>query len=100
VPLSGPGGSGGGALVLASNRRPLLVSDLLPAPPGKVWEVWTIPAGGKPVSAGLMSGGSNDVVELQSDLPPGTTVAITPEPDDGTQHGGPTGTIALSGGLS
>ena len=62
VPLSGPGGQGGGALVLASDRKPLVVSDLLPAPPGKVWEVWTIPADGVPVSAGLMQGGSDNVL--------------------------------------
>ena len=100
VPLSGPNGEGGGALVLASDRKPLVVSDLLPAPPGKVWEVWTIPAGGAPVSAGLMQGGSDNVLVLPNPVDAGTTVAITAEPDDGTQHGGPTGSIALSGGLS
>ncbi len=62
--------------------------------------MWTIPAGGTPVSVGLMQGGSENVLELQRPLAAGTTVAITAEPDDGTQHGGPTGSIALSGGLS
>jgi hypothetical protein len=100
VSLSGPGGSGGGAVVLAADRKPLVVADLLPAPPGKVWEVWTIPPGGAPVSVGLMRGGPENVLVLQKPLDPTATVAITPEPDDGTQHAGPTGTIALSGGLS
>jgi anti-sigma-K factor RskA len=100
VTLSGPGGSGGGAVVLAADRKPLVVADLLPAPPGKVWEVWTIPPDGKPVSAGLMHGGPENVLQLQGPLDPTTTVAITAEPDDGTQHAGPTGSIALSGGLS
>ncbi len=100
VPLSGPGGEGGGALVLAADKKPLVVSDLLPAPPGKVWEVWTIPSGGAPVSAGLMQGGSDNVLQLQDPVSSGTTVAITAEPDDGTQHGGPTGSIALSGGVT
>lgn len=100
VPLSGPNGEGGGALVLAADRKPLVVSELLPAPPGKVWEVWTIPVGGAPVSAGLMQGGSDNVLVLPDPVAAGTTVAITAEPDDGTQHGGPTGSIALSGGLS
>jgi len=100
VALSGPGGSGGGAIVVAADRKPLVVSDLLPAPPGKVWEVWTIPTGGTPVSAGLMGGGSDNVLQLQKPLVPGTTIAITAEPDDGSQHAGPTGSIALSGGFS
>jgi anti-sigma-K factor RskA len=100
VALSGPGGTGGGAVVLASDRKPLVVADLLPAPPGKVWEVWTIPPDGKPVSVGLMRGGPENVLELPQQLDPTSTVAITPEPDDGTQHAGPTGSIALSGGLS
>ncbi len=100
VTLSGPGGEGGGALVLAADRKPLVVSDLLPAPPGKVWEVWTIAEGGVPVSAGLMRGGPENVLQLQDPVVPGTTVAITAEPDDGTPHAGPTGSIALSGGLS
>jgi anti-sigma-K factor RskA len=100
VALSGPGGAGGGAVVLAADRKPLVVSDLLPAPPGKVWEVWTIPPGGAPVSAGLMHGGADNVLQLDDAVGKGTTVAITAEPDDGTRHGGPTGSVALSGGLS
>ncbi len=100
VSLSGAGGSGGGAVVLAADRKPLIIADLLPAPPGKVWEIWSIPAGGTPVSVGLMRGGDENVAELQQPLDPSATVAITPEPDDGTQHAGPTGTVALSGGLS
>ena len=100
VPLSRPGGGGGGAVVLAANRKPLVVSDLLPAPPGKVWEVWTIPADGKPISAGLMRGGPEGVLELQNPVDRTTTVAITAEPDDGNVHAGPTGSIVLSGGLA
>jgi anti-sigma-K factor RskA len=100
VALSGPGGTGGGAVVLAADRKPLIVADLLPAPPGKVWEVWTIPPGGTPVSVGLLRGGPENVLQLPKQLDPTATVAITPEPDDGTQHAGPTGSIALSGGLS
>jgi anti-sigma-K factor RskA len=100
VTLAGPGGAGGGALVVAADRKPLLVADLLPPPRGKVWEVWTIPPAGKPVSAGLMHGGPEGVLELPGPLEPATTVAITAEPDDGTRHAGPTGSIALSGGVS
>ena len=47
-----------------------------------------------------MQGGSDNVLQLQDPVSSGTTVAITAEPDDGTQHGGPTGSIALSGGVT
>ncbi len=100
VALSGPGGAGGGAVVLAANRRPLVVAALAPAPPGKVWEVWAIGGDGTPVSAGLLRGGDEVSVELARDVAPGSTVAITIEPDDGAAHQGPTGPIALSGGIS
>jgi anti-sigma-K factor RskA len=99
VALEGPGGSGG-AVVLAADRRPVVVAGLLEAPPGKVWEVWTIPAGGQPVSVGLLHGGDDHAVELDGAIAPGSTVAITIEPDDGLHHAGPTGAIALSGGVS
>jgi anti-sigma-K factor RskA len=100
VALTGPGGANGGAVLVSDQHKPVVVADLLPAPPGKIWEVWTIPADGKPVSAALMKGGAQNVVQLPENVPDGTTIAITPEPDDGTQHAGPTGPIALSGGVS
>jgi anti-sigma-K factor RskA len=100
VALTGPGGSTGGAVLVSDQHKPVVVADLLPAPPGKIWEVWTIPADGKPVSAALMRGGDQNVVQLPENVPDGTTIAITPEPDDGTQHAAPTGPIALSGGVS
>ena len=43
---------------------------------------------------------AQNVLQLQESVPDGTTVAITPEPDDGTQHAAPTGQIALSGGVT
>jgi anti-sigma-K factor RskA len=100
VALSGPGGATGGAVLVADEHKPVVVADLLPAPPGKIWEVWTIPEGGKPTSAALMHGGDQNVVQLPASVPDGTTIAITAEPDDGTQHAAPTGQIALSGGVS
>jgi len=99
VALTGPGGGTGGAVLVSDDHKPVVVADLLPAPPGKIWEVWTIPADGTPVSAALMKGGDQNVVQLPESVPPGTTIAITPEPDDGTQHQAPTGPIALSGGV-
>jgi anti-sigma-K factor RskA len=100
VALTGPGGATGGAVLVSDEHKPVVVADLLPAPPGKIWEVWTIPAGGQPVSAALMKGGDQNVVQLPASVPDGTTIAITAEPDDGTQHAAPTGQIALSGGVS
>jgi anti-sigma-K factor RskA len=100
VALTGPGGATGGAVLVSDQHKPVVVADLLPAPPGKIWEVWTIPADGKPVSAALMKGGDQNVVQLPESVPDGTTIAITAEPDDGTQHEAPTGQIALSGGVS
>jgi len=100
VALTGPGGSTGGAVLVSDQHKPVVVADLLPAPPGKIWEVWTIPSDGKPQSAALMRGGDQNVVQLPDNVPDGTTIAITPEPDDGTQHAAPTGPIALSGGVS
>ena len=100
VALTAPGGGTGGAVLVSDQHKPVVVADLLPAPPGKIWEVWTIPADGKPVSAALMKGGDQNVVQLPESVPDGTTIAITPEPDDGTQHAAPTGQIALSGGVN
>ena len=100
MPLSGPGGDGGGAVVLAADRKPLVVADLLPAPPGKVWEVWTIPQRRRARLGRPDAGRLRQRAELQQPLAPGTTVAITPSPTTARSTRGPTGSIALSGGVS
>ena len=98
--LTGPGGPTGGAVLVSAEHKPVVVADLLPAPPGKIWEVWTIPANGAAGLGGAHAGRRPERRPAAGDAcPTGTTIAITPEPDDGTQHAAPTGPIALSGGV-
>jgi anti-sigma factor RsiW len=57
----------------------LAVSGLGPAPAGKVYEVWVIEAG-KPLPAGVFSGGGKTVVvRLTRSVPKGAVVAVTRE---------------------
>ena len=49
-----------GKVFLNPNRGVLLLAaNLPPAPAGKIYEMWVIPAGGKPVPAGLFQTESN-----------------------------------------
>jgi len=61
----------------------LLASNLPPAPEGKIYEMWVIPAAGKPVPAGLFQTESNGTaVHLQAgpvDLEATGAVAVTLE---------------------
>jgi anti-sigma-K factor RskA len=61
----------------------LLASNLPPAPEGKIYEMWIIPAGGQPVPAGLFQTGSNGTaVHLQKgpvDVAATGAVAVTLE---------------------
>ena len=101
VPLSGPGGEGGGGVVLAAERKPLVVvrSAARSARQG---------LGGLDDSrrrraglGGLMKGGTENVVVAAGDASPeGRRSPSRAEPDDGTQHAAPTGSIALSGGVN
>jgi anti-sigma-K factor RskA len=87
VPLEGPDGTSGAAVVLASGQEPVLVSTLASAPASRTYQVWAIPdAGGAPRSLGVFEGGdADDVVELPADaFTGGATVAITVEPDGGS----------------
>ena len=65
----------------------LLASNLPPAPEGKIYEMWVIPAGGKPVPAGLFQSESNGTaVHLQQgpvDVASTGAVAVTLEPAGG-----------------
>ena len=66
----------------------LLASNLPPAPDGKTYEMWIIPAGGKPVPAGLFQTESNGTaVYMQAealDLAATGAVAVTLEPTGGS----------------
>jgi anti-sigma-K factor RskA len=65
----------------------LLASNLPPAQAGKTYEMWVIPAGGKPVPAGLFQTESNGTaVHLQKgpiDVAATGAVAVTLEPEGG-----------------
>jgi anti-sigma-K factor RskA len=65
----------------------LLASNLPPAPEGRIYEMWVIPAGGKPIPAGLFQSESNGTaVHLQPgpvDLASTGAVAVTLEPAGG-----------------
>ncbi len=66
----------------------LMTSNLPPAPDGKTYEMWIIPAGGKPVPAGLFqTEPSGTAVYLQAaavDLAATGAVAVTLEPTGGS----------------
>lgn len=68
----------------------MVVRDLAPAPAGKTYEAWVIDAGG-PVKAGLFEGGGQQIVLLSEPVPRGSMVAVTLEPDGGSDQ--PTGDI-------
>jgi anti-sigma-K factor RskA len=88
VPLEGPEGATGAAVVLSEGREPVLVTTLASAPTSRTYQVWSIPAsGGAPRSIGVFEGGEDDdVVTLPADAfaSEGSTVAITIEPDGGS----------------
>lgn len=70
----------------------MVVRDLPAAPEGKTYEAWVIDAG-VPVRAGLFEGGGQQIMLLERPLPDGGTVAVTLEPDGGSDL--PTGDIVV-----
>jgi anti-sigma factor RsiW len=77
-------GADGRLVVAPGGRAALVVSGLGPAPTGHGYEMWVIRSG-KPRSAGTFRvEDERVVVRLQRDVPQGSTVAVTLEPDDGT----------------
>ena len=73
----------------------MVIRDLEPAPEGKTYEAWVIDAGG-PVKAGLFEGGGQEIVLLEQPVPRGSTVAVTLEPEGGSEQ--PTGDILFGSG--
>jgi anti-sigma-K factor RskA len=65
----------------------LLASNLPPAPEGKTYEMWVIPAGGKPIPAGLFQTEAN-----------GTAVHLQPGPVDVAATGAVAVTLEAAGG--
>jgi anti-sigma factor RsiW len=68
----------------------MVVRDLPAAPEGQTYEAWVIDAG-VPVKAGLFEGGGREIVLLEQPVGEGAMVAVTLEPDGGSEQ--PTGDI-------
>ncbi|VXC69207.1 anti-sigma factor [Sphingomonas sp. 8AM] len=68
-------------------------------PAGRDGQLWRIPAGGKPVSLGLLPRGDTRAVRVaQANLPSaGSTLAISIEPRGGSPTGQPTGPVVAAG---
>jgi anti-sigma-K factor RskA len=86
------GQSGSAAIVQTRAGGTLLVAQLPPLSPGRVYQLWRIPGGGNPLSTGLFTvdqQGYGQII-LSPDQQPqaGETVAVTDEPDGGSP--GPT----------
>ena len=102
---AGAGGTGAttARAYWSPTRGLLLVADQLPQPPaGRVYQVWLIGGGAKPVSAGLIGDRSPGrgmlIVPPPNSAPSGAvTVAITDEPPGGLAA--PSGSIRLVGSI-
>ncbi len=81
----------------------LAVAGKLSGDPAHSHELWVIPAGGKPVSLGTLSGSHQSHVRLANALADllreGATIAISVEPRGGSPTGSPTGPVVASGPL-
>lgn len=75
-----------GSLVSYRSGNVTLYADLAPAPEGKVYEAWVIGSTGKPLPAGIFEGGGTVKLELTEQAHPGDTIAVTVEPDGGSEQ--------------
>jgi anti-sigma-K factor RskA len=66
----------------------LIASNLPPAPAGRIYEMWIIPKGGKPVAAGLFqTDAAGNALHLQDGaVAAGSAVAVTLEPESGSEQ--------------
>lgn len=77
----------------------LIASNLQTLPPGKAYEMWVIPKGGKPIPAGLFQSGAQGTAML---IRPGAvdsnvTLAVTIEPEAGSPS--PTADVLFTAGF-
>ena len=87
-------GANGQLVVTPERDAALIVDDLAPAPTGKTYEVWVI-EGETPEPAGTFAGGGTQTAfALTRPVPEGATVAVTIEPEGGTES--PTGDVQFS----
>lgn len=86
------------------SRTLLVTPGVLRDVAGREHELWVIPAGGKPVSLGLVRPGApqrlNVPVRLAADFRDHSTIAVSVEPVGGSQTGQPTGPVIAAGELS
>jgi anti-sigma-K factor RskA len=71
--------------------------------PGHDHELWIIPAGGKPISLGLVRAGEPQRLPIRREIAPHfrqrSAIALSVEPVGGSPTGGPTGPVVASGEL-
>lgn len=99
---------GGQQLFIAAydpDRKALVITSLAPqeAHPGKVHELWLIPADGQPRSLGIVERGVSKAMPMQAMAPmtqEGARLAITVEPPGGSPQVGPSGPVAAEGALA
>lgn len=88
--------------VLNRDAATLRLSASIDVPGGRAAQFWRIPAGGSPVSLGVLPGGAAKVLALPgaSAPSPGDQLAISVEPAGGSPTGQPTGAVILAGAVS
>jgi anti-sigma-K factor RskA len=94
-----PAAGATGRALLSQSRGLVVSASALPAlPPGRVYQLWIVPDGAPPVSAGLMTpdaSGRATAVLTGANLPMAAAIAITLEPAGGVPT--PTGPMYLVG---
>lgn len=80
----------------------LRLSTSVAVPGGRAGELWRIPAGGKPISLGVLAdvGDHRLAVSRSQRLAAGDQLAVSVEPAGGSPTGQPTGPVILAGALS
>jgi anti-sigma-K factor RskA len=87
------------------NSRQLMVAEVkMPVVPDRDYQLWVIPADGKPRSVGVMPNRPHlrmDLAEpLSAMLAEGATLAVSIEPLGGSPTDAPTGPVVASGALA
>jgi anti-sigma-K factor RskA len=95
-----PGMPVGAAHVMYNSKMGMLMYDgeLAPAPAAKSYQLWLVPADGKPISAGVFNPVSGRTDHMMMKLPPGIAAkefAVSLEPAGGMPQ--PTGPMVLVG---
>lgn len=78
------------------------VAGAVDVPRDRVAQLWRIPAGGAPVSLGLLAATDGQTIALRAANVPvaGSTLAISIEPRGGSPSGQPTGPVVAAGPLA